>query len=107
MCFGCSKEPSHLDGSFEYPQHMFWVRNKEIIFQYARLSGGLPGCCLLCHTGKNAKHVHTCTSELVRINRLFACCKGGNFNIHIWEGSAISSAKEGKSGFIYNLVKKK
>ena len=22
MCFGCSKEPSHLDGSFEYPQHM-------------------------------------------------------------------------------------
>ena len=29
MCFGCSKEPSHWDGSFEYPQHMFWVRNKE------------------------------------------------------------------------------
>ena len=23
MCFGCSKEPSHRDGSFEYPQHMF------------------------------------------------------------------------------------
>ena len=32
MCFGCSKEPSHRDGSFEYPQHMFWVRNKEISF---------------------------------------------------------------------------
>ena len=29
MCFGCSKEPSHRDGSFEYPQHMFWMRNKE------------------------------------------------------------------------------
>ena len=28
MCFGCSKEPSHQDGSFEYPQHMFWLRNK-------------------------------------------------------------------------------
>ena len=28
MCFGCSKEPSHRDGSFEYPQHMFWLRNK-------------------------------------------------------------------------------
>ena len=43
MCFGCSKEPSHRDGSFEYPQHMFWVRNKEkkIIFQYALLSGCL------------------------------------------------------------------
>ena len=21
--FGCSKEPSHRDSSFEYPQHMF------------------------------------------------------------------------------------
>ena len=29
MCFWCSKEPSHLDSSFEYPQHMFWMRNKE------------------------------------------------------------------------------
>ena len=23
ICFGCSKEPSHQDGSFEYQQHMF------------------------------------------------------------------------------------
>ena len=23
ICFGCSKEPSHLDGSFEYTVHMF------------------------------------------------------------------------------------
>ena len=29
MCFGCSKEWSHGDRSFEYPQHMFWMRNKE------------------------------------------------------------------------------
>ena len=29
MCFGCSKEPSHRDDSFEYPQHMFWLRNKK------------------------------------------------------------------------------
>ena len=27
MCFGCSNEPSHQEGSFEYPQHMFWLRN--------------------------------------------------------------------------------
>ena len=27
ICFGCSK-----DGSFEYPQHMFWLRNKNINF---------------------------------------------------------------------------
>ena len=29
MGFGCSKEASHWDGSFEYPQHRFWIRNKE------------------------------------------------------------------------------
>ena len=29
MCFGFSKEPSHWDGSFEYQQHMCWMRNKE------------------------------------------------------------------------------
>ena len=33
MCFGCSKEPSHRDGSFEYPQQMFWLRNKKNNFQ--------------------------------------------------------------------------
>ena len=25
----CSKEPSHRDGSYECPQHMFWLRNKK------------------------------------------------------------------------------
>ena len=44
MCFGCSKEPSHRDGSFEYPQHMFRLRNKKIIFSYALLSWGLTHC---------------------------------------------------------------
>ena len=39
MCFGCSKEPSHRDSSFEYPQHMFWLRNKKMIFfNYTLLS---------------------------------------------------------------------
>ena len=37
MCFGCSKEPSHWDGSFEYPQHLFWFRNKKINFQSRNL----------------------------------------------------------------------
>ena len=32
ICFGCSKEPSHWDGSFEYQQNMFWLRNKKKIF---------------------------------------------------------------------------
>ena len=30
ICFGCSNEPSHLDGSFEYQQHMFWLRNMKL-----------------------------------------------------------------------------
>ena len=32
ICFVCSKEPSHRDGTFEYPQHMFWLKNKKIDF---------------------------------------------------------------------------
>ena len=32
ICFECSKELSHWDCSFEYPQHMFWLRNKKNIF---------------------------------------------------------------------------
>ena len=32
ISLGCSKEPSHGHGSFEYPQHIFWLRNKKIIF---------------------------------------------------------------------------
>ena len=42
MCFWCSKEPSHRDGSFEYPQHMFWWRNKKNNFQLCTLIWG-PG----------------------------------------------------------------
>ena len=32
VCFGCSKELSHRDGAFEYPQHVFWLRNKKNVF---------------------------------------------------------------------------
>ena len=38
ICFGCSKEPSHWDGSFKYPQHMFWLRNKKIKFSLRTLN---------------------------------------------------------------------
>ena len=41
ICFRCSKEPSHRDSSFEYPQHMFWLKNKKFNFNYTLLSGGL------------------------------------------------------------------
>ena len=40
MCFVCSKEPSHRDGSFEYPQHMFWLRNTKNNFQLRTLIWG-------------------------------------------------------------------
>ena len=37
MCFGCSKETSHRQGSFEHPQHRFWMRNKKNNFQICSL----------------------------------------------------------------------
>ena len=40
MCFGCPKEPSHQDRSLEYPQHMFWLRNKKNNFQLHTLIWG-------------------------------------------------------------------
>ena len=40
MCFGRSKEPSRRYGSFEYPQHMFWSRNKKKYFQLRTLIRG-------------------------------------------------------------------
>ena len=40
MCFWCSKEPSHLDGSFEHPQHMLWMGNKKSHFQLRTLIWG-------------------------------------------------------------------
>ena len=30
----------HLDSSFEHPQHMFWLKNKKINFQFHTLIGG-------------------------------------------------------------------
>ena len=48
MCFGCSKEPSHQDGSFEYPQHMFRLRNKKNNFQYHTLGACIHYLIILC-----------------------------------------------------------
>ena len=45
--FGCSKEPSHLDGSFEYPQHMFWLRIKKSNFRLPILTQRRDGTCRL------------------------------------------------------------
>ena len=37
MCFGCSKEPSDRDCSFENPQHIFRLRNKKNNYQLRTL----------------------------------------------------------------------
>ena len=43
ICFGCSKEPSHWDGSFEYPQPMFgwWIR-KLFLIKHSYVEAYLP-----------------------------------------------------------------
>ena len=41
ICFGCSKELSQWDSSFEYIQHMFWLRDKKV--WYTLLTKGLCG----------------------------------------------------------------
>ena len=53
ICFGCSKEPSHRDVSFEYPQHMFWLGNKKNNFQVCTLIWRpVHGACILEVQGK-------------------------------------------------------
>ena len=41
---------SHRDGSFEYPQHMFWLRYKKIKFSFLAL---------------NLSPVHTCKTKIL------------------------------------------
>ena len=48
MRFVCSKEPSQPDGSFEYPQHMFWLRNKKNYFLLRTLIWGPGRICRDC-----------------------------------------------------------
>ena len=38
--FGCSKEPSQRDGSFQHPQHTFSLRNKKIPY-FSIFSGAM------------------------------------------------------------------
>ena len=38
--FWLLKEPSRRDSSFEYPHHMFWLRNKKNNFQLSTLIWG-------------------------------------------------------------------
>ena len=40
MCCDCSKEPPDWDGSFGYPQHMFWLSYKKNNYHYVLFSWG-------------------------------------------------------------------
>ena len=67
MCFGYTKEPSHRDSSFEYPQHMFSLRNKNYDF---------PLNTLIWRPGINKNRV------LLRINQIF------NRTRAVWQSSS-------------------
>ena len=53
MCFGCSQEPSHPDGSFEYPQHI----NKKNPFQLCSLILGPENVMCWPHIFLSTKHL--------------------------------------------------
>ena len=73
MCFGCSKELSHRDGSFEYPQDMFWFRNKKNNFQLRTLTWGPDADDLLITFAKTVwtKIRTNRTSVLIWIQAIF------------------------------------
>ena len=48
MCLGFSKKPFHRDGSFEYPQHMFCLRNKKTNCQLRTLISWFTRECCMC-----------------------------------------------------------
>ena len=54
-CFEHSKEPSHRDGSFVYPQCMFWMRNQNIIFSITITHSYLEAW--ICFHGKVGKRL--------------------------------------------------
>ena len=47
ICFVCSKEPSHRDGSIEYPQHMFSLRYKKNHFQLHTFTWSSKNCRII------------------------------------------------------------
>ena len=91
ICFGCSKEPSHRDGSFEYPQHMFWLRNKKVNFSLrTRNSNPKRGFFVIFQARYRQGHVkqakisqawmnHLCPMPSASENSTSGHCIFGNF----------------------------
>ena len=67
MSFGCLKEPSHRDGSFEYPQHMFLLRNKKNNFQPRTLIGGYGYLVRPNLSGIPSEFQRVCTTIMSKI----------------------------------------
>ena len=64
ICFGCSKELSHPDGSFEYPQLRLWLKIRKLFFIYALLKAWL--------SLKNP-HPHTLDSYSQSFTKKYLC----------------------------------
>ena len=76
MCFGFSKELSHRDGSFEYPQHMFWLRNNRNDFQLHTLIWGL------FNGGHNVSYMYVYGLNILRVFKKKKRC---DFKCHLYD----------------------
>ena len=56
VCFGCSKEPSHGDGSFEHPKHMLKIMGKKIFTTLPVTDSYLLTKTYVVDTQKNRLH---------------------------------------------------
>ena len=102
ICFGCSKELSHRDDTFEYPQHMFLLRSKKINFNYALFSNSLYRMALV-----DLDSLQNLDSRHVRVSS--TCILGDKYrylikwlNYHFLMGFTIISAEE---YFKINLIR--
>ena len=61
MCFGCSLGPSHRDGSFEYQQQLFWLRNlwKIILIKCTTIQGLIEKCLVGLNSSHYLRYIHS------------------------------------------------
>ena len=113
MCFWCSKEPSHRDGSFEYPQNMFWLRNKKNNFQLCTLIWrpdthvkyqssrtnsskikSLLQTCTYCQSSiLPAEMMNYITTNFTTFVNSFKNCKKALLNIHVYKSSQMHNLR--------------
>ena len=80
MYFGGSKEPSHWDGSFEYPQQMFGMRNKKNSFPIHTLIWG-PGLQINSLNGCFIDGVYKTQDDLSYIAIKYICKQPEEFKL--------------------------